>query len=116
MTTYLPKELAEGLQEARRREQRRTTRFRVEVDGQRYRVLRLWETGFAVDAETVPPLRGLVELFEGPNCIASCLIMAAAEDHGEMQYEYKRSTQARTEAPRDFGIEDDAPVALIGRA
>lgn len=114
MTTYLPKDITEDLVAARKMAQRKASRLRVEVDGHSYKVLRRWENGFAVDAEMVPQLRGSVELFEGATFLASCLIIAAAEEDGEMQYEFKRATAARDRAPLDFQQEEDAPVALLG--
>lgn len=116
MSTFLPKELEEGLQEARKYRARKATRLRVEADGQSFPVLQRWENGFSVEADSVPPLRGNVELFEGSRFLATCLIIASAEVGGEMRYEYKRATPARDSAPLDFQKEADAPIALLGRA
>ncbi|PJE29057.1 hypothetical protein SAMN06297129_1073 [Pseudooceanicola antarcticus] len=116
MSTFLPKELEEGLQEARKYRARKASRLRVEADGKSFPVLKRWENGFSVDAEVVPPLRGNVELFEGSRFLSTCLIIASAEEGGQMRYEYKRSTPARDAAPLDFQKDADAPVALLGRA
>ncbi|QOL81613.1 hypothetical protein F3W81_12720 [Pseudooceanicola spongiae] len=114
MTTYLPKDITDGLIAARKLAQRKASRLRVEVDGKSYKVLRRWQNGFSVEADVAPRLRGLVELFEGATFLSSCLIVAAAEEDGEMQYEFKRSTAARDQAPLDFQQEEEAPVALLG--
>ncbi len=116
MSTYLPKDRAEGLAQARRMSERNASRLRVEVGGMSYPVLRRWPAGFAVEAETVPPLRGYVDLFEGTRFLSSCLIIASAAENGEMQYEFKRSTAVRDKAPVDFQIDEGAPVALLGPA
>ena len=44
-----------------------------------------------------------------------CLIVASAEDGGEMIYEFKRATEAVDKAPLDFYRDENAPIALIGR-
>ncbi|QPM91026.1 hypothetical protein [Pseudooceanicola algae] len=115
MTTYLPKDVTDGLHAARKQDMARKSRLRVEADGRSFAVLRRWQGGFAVDASVVPPLRGLVDLFEGSSPIASCLIIAAEAEDGEMHYEFKRATAMRHSAPLDFQKDDDAPVALIGQ-
>ncbi|WP_010140795.1 hypothetical protein [Oceanicola sp. S124] len=116
MTTFLPKDLEEGLQQARKYRARKASRLRVEADGQSFPVLNRWENGFSVDADVVPRLRGHVELFEGSRFLATCLIIASEELGGEMRYEFKRATPARDSAPLDFQKDADAPVALLGPA
>lgn len=116
MTTYLPKELSDGLHEARKLAMAKASRLRVEADGLKFSVLRHWSTGFSVDAEGAPHLRGLVDLYEGSKRIAQCLIVAAAEEDGEMRYEFKRATASRDTAPLDFQQDEEAPVALIDKA
>ncbi|KAA2313599.1 hypothetical protein DL237_11860 [Pseudooceanicola sediminis] len=116
MTTYLPKDITDGLVAARKMALRKASRLRVEADGSSHKVLRRWENGFSVDAADAPHLRGLVELFDGATFIASCLIIASAEEEGEMQYEFKRSTAARDHAPLDFQQDEDAPFALLGKS
>ncbi|MBY5973973.1 hypothetical protein [Pseudooceanicola marinus] len=115
MTTFLPKDLADGLEEARKLKARKASRLRIEADGQSYPVLRRWEDGFSVERELVPQLRGHVDLFEGSRFLATCLIVASAEAAGEMRYEFKRATPARDTAPVDFQQDEEAPVALLGR-
>ncbi|MGI3165130.1 hypothetical protein [Pseudooceanicola sp. 200-1SW] len=115
MTTFLPKDLAEGLEQARKQRARKASRLRIEADGTSYPVLRRWQDGFSVEAELAPRLRGHVDLFEGSRFLATCLIVASAEEGGEMRYEFKRATPARDRAPLDFSQDEDAPVALIAR-
>ena len=85
MTTYLPEELQERLHAARRAGLKKKSRLRVQADGASYPVLRLSRNGFAVEDETTPPLRGLVELLEGARPIYQCLVIAAAAEDGEMR-------------------------------
>jgi hypothetical protein len=115
MTDYLPKEVLAGLEEARRQDRRKKARLRVHAGEDIFVVHRLWDDGFAVDAEDAPHLRGLVDIYEGSRHLWQCLIVASEEEAGEMIYEFKRHTAAEDRAPLDFAREDDAPVALIPR-
>ena len=115
MTTFLPKDVQAGLDAARRAAGRKRNRLAVEADGHRHPVLRMWEDGFSVDVALAPKLRGLVDLYDGADHLKRCLIVAASEEAGEMQYEYKRMTEISTEQPLDFERREDAPVALLAR-
>jgi hypothetical protein len=116
MSEYLPKEVREGLELARRLDLARRSRLRVHTDDDIFTVRRFWEGGFALDAEGAPHLRGLVDLYDGSRHLYQCLIIASEESAGEMIYEFKRHTAAVDKAPLDFAREENAPVALIGRA
>ena len=116
MTTFMSDEVRAGLDAARKRSLGKSSRLRVMVGDELFRVTRMWEGGFAVKAATTPRLRGLVELYDGSRHLSQCLIIAAALDGDEMVYDFKRNTQATDRAPLDFVRPDDAPVALLGRA
>ncbi|GAA6188980.1 hypothetical protein [Litorivita sp. NS0012-18] len=113
MSTYLTEEMRKGVQAARKLASAAKTRLHVEADGETHRVLRRWENGFALDAETAPHLRGNVDLYDGPRHIYQCLIIASEEEGGEMRFEYKRATAARDSAPVDFVREREAPKGLL---
>ncbi|OUS20546.1 hypothetical protein DI396_02905 [Litorivita pollutaquae] len=113
MTTYLTDEMRQGVQRARKLAAASKTRLHVEADGQTHRVLRRWDNGFALDADTAPHLRGNVDLYDGPRHIYQCLIIASEQEGGEMRFEYKRATAARQTAPVDFERDRDAPSGLI---
>ena len=113
MTTYVPKAVQEALDAARVDALRQKTRLRVEADGAFFPVLRMWEAGFSVSVNDVPPLRGLVDLFDGARQISQCLIVASEEDAGEIRYEFKRATSVSDRAPVDFYVSPDAPKGLI---
>ncbi|MDJ0628053.1 MAG: hypothetical protein QNJ44_07310 [Rhodobacter sp.] len=114
MSEYLPKEVRKGLEMARKRALRRKSRLKVRVGDETWPVLRFWEDGFALDAGTAPHLRGRIDLFDGGRHLYQCLIVASAEEAGEMVYEFKRNTAAVDAAPLDFARDEDAPTALIG--
>lgn len=115
MSEYLPKEVREGLERARKRAAIRKSRLRVKVGDQTFIILRHWDKGFALDADDAPHLRGLVDLYDGARHMAQCLIVASAEEAGEMVYEFKRSTAAVDRPPLDYDRDENAPVALIER-
>lgn len=115
MTDFLPEAVRQGLEAARRDALRKSSRLRI-MDGERmYPILRLWERGFALEAEDAPHLRGLVDIFDGGRHLYQCLIIASDEENGEMHYEFKRNTAAADKAPLDFERAEGAPIALLGR-
>lgn len=113
MSFFLPKEVREGLELARKRDLRRKSRLRVHVGDDVFPVLKFWETGFSLDSDDAPHLRGLVDLYDGARHLYQCLIVASDEENGEMRYEFKRATAAVDKAPLDFYRDEDAPVALL---
>ncbi|TMV03730.1 hypothetical protein FGK63_18855 [Ruegeria sediminis] len=115
MSTYVSKEMRAELNAARIATLKKASRLRVEADGTHYRVLRMWKDGFTVESESTPPLRGLVDLYDGANHLYQCLIVAAEEEAGEMRYDFKRNTMAADKAPLDFYRSPDAPIALLGK-
>jgi len=114
MNDFLPKEVREGLEQARKNALKQKSRLRVRDGDAVFPVLRFWDTGFALDIEDAPHLRGLVDIYDGARHLYQCLIVATEEDSGEMIYEFKRHTAAVDNAPLDFIREENAPVALIG--
>ncbi len=116
MDSVLSKEIQEGLDAARMQSLRNGSRLRLTVDGVTYRVLRMWKTGFAVEAADAPHLPGLVDLYDGANHLFQCLIVASEEEAGEMRFEFKRATAVASGAALDFVRSVDAPVGLIADA
>ena len=115
MTTYLPKDVRDGLDAARLAELRRKNRLRVMAGGKTWPVLRLWRTGFSVESAVVPALRGLVDVYDGAEHLYQCLIVASGEEGGEMCYEFKRNTAAHDSPPLDHARDPDTPIALLPR-
>lgn len=115
MSTYMSKEILDGLEAARIASMKKASRLRVQAGDDSFPVLSLWRNGFSVEAETVPTLRGLVDLYDGANHLYQCLIVASDHEKGEMRYEFKRNTMASDKAPLDFYRDPDAPIALLPR-
>ncbi len=65
MTTFLPKEVAEGLESARKYRLRKKSRLRIRVGLETLTVLKYWGDGFSIDLDDAPQLRGLVDLYDG---------------------------------------------------
>jgi len=116
MIEDLPKEIRAGLDEARRRDQKRKSRLRVQAGADVWRVQRLWDGGFALDATEVAHLRGLVDLYDGARHLMQCLIVASAVEDGELICLLKSSTRATDRAPLDFVRDETAPVGYLPRA
>ena len=112
MSFFLPKEVRDGLEAARKRDLKRKSRLRVHVDDDIFTILRFWENGFAME-EDAPKLRGLVDIYDGSRHLYQCLIIASSEEDGEMVYEFKRNTQAHDKAPLDFYRDPQTPIALF---
>ncbi|WP_238366774.1 hypothetical protein [Mesobacterium pallidum] len=116
MSTYVSKEVQAGIDAARRTAKRAAARLRVKTGTDKvYPILRIWDTGFALDAEDAPELRGLVDIYDGARHLRQCLIIASAEAGGEVICDFKRATESHDQPPRDFAVDPAAPVALIGR-
>lgn len=112
MTTYLPRDVQEGLERARQAALLKSSRLRVVIGEDRFPILRLWDHGFAVPHDT-PRLRGLVDVYDGGRHLWQCLIVAAEEEASEMVYDFKRQTVPMDRPAVDFEVDANAPVALI---
>jgi hypothetical protein len=111
----MSKEVREGLEAARLAGLKKASRLRVLAGDEYHTVLRMWQDGFAVEMDTVPPLRGLVDIYDGANHVSQCLIIASGSEGGEMRYDFKRNTMATDKAPLDHYRDPDAPIALLER-
>ena len=109
MEAMLSTEVQAGLDAARMASLRKASRLRLEADGASYKVLRLWKTGFSLEAENAPHLRGLVDIYDGGFHTMQCLIVASEEEGGEIRFDFKRATVVL-----DFERAKDAPIALLG--
>jgi hypothetical protein len=115
MSDFLPKEVRAGLEEARKRDLRKRSRLRVLVGDEVYPILRFWEDGFALDADQVAHLRGLVDIYDGSRHLWQSLIIASEVEAGELICVMKRSTAAADRAPIDYVRDENAPVGYLPR-
>ncbi len=116
MSDILPEAVRKGLEDARRAAQRRSSRLCVHDGDEVYRIHRMWDDGFAVDAETAPKLRGRVNIYDGPKHLYQALVVASREEDGERIFDFKWQQPARDTAPVDFVQAVDAPSGYLPRA
>jgi hypothetical protein len=116
MLEFLPKEVRDGLDAARKRDQARKSRLRVQVGEAVFPVLRFWDNGFALDAALTPHLRGLVDVYDGARHVFQCLIIASTEDNGDLVCEFKRSTAVSERAALDYWRDENAPVGYLTKS
>lgn len=113
MLEFLPREVRDGLEAARKRALRKKSRLRVQVGTTVYPVLRFWEDGLALDAKLVPHLRGLVDVYDGANHIFQCLIVASSQENDELVCDFKRSTAVLDRPALDYWRDENAPIAFL---
>lgn len=112
MEAFISKEIQAGLDQARTDAMKESSRLRVNLGTKVLPVLRMWKTGFAMEADA-PALRGFVDLYDGSIHLFQCLIVTSEEERGERRYEFKRATAVVEKPAVDFEIPENAPVGLI---
>jgi len=113
MLEYLPPEVREGLEDARKRDTRRRSRLRVQSGDCVFPVLRLWENGLSLGAVSAPHLRGLVDIYDGARQICQALIVASSAGNGELICECKRATNVSNGPALDYWRDENAPTAFL---
>lgn len=113
MIYNLPDDVLEGLKDARKRDLGRKNRLRVHIGEEVFPILRLWESGFSLDAEDAPHMRGFVDIYDGARPLYQCLVICSSIEGGERVFEFKRQTAVVKEPPVDYFIDENAPVALL---
>jgi hypothetical protein len=116
MLEFLPQDIRDGLDAARKRESKRKSRLRVQVGEAVFPILRFWHDGFALDADLAPHLRGLVDVYDGSRHVFQCLIVASTVENGEIICDFKRSTAVTDRAALDFWQDENAPAGLLPKA
>ncbi|SHI84617.1 hypothetical protein [Wenxinia saemankumensis] len=115
MNDILPEAVRKGLEEARVAMLRKSNRLCVHDGDNVFRLRRIWDGGFSLDAAGAPLLRGHVALYDGPRHVADCLVIGSEEAEGERLYEYKRQTAALDRPPLDYAPDSERPAGLIPR-
>ena len=113
MLEFLPQEIREGLETAKKRELKRRSRLRVQLGEAVFPILRMWENGIALDASSTPHLRGLIDIYDGANHILQCLIVATTIENGELICDFKRSTLVADRPALDFVRDETAPAGYL---
>jgi hypothetical protein len=115
MLEFLPQEVREGIEAARKRDQRRKSRLHARVGDAVFPILRFWDEGFALDPAMSPPLRGMVDIYDGSRHILRCLVITSTAENGELICDFKRSTVVSDRAPLDYWLERVLPSGLIAK-
>lgn len=92
MDMFLPEGFEPGLSRGRMGRPSRGAQLCVLAAGVHYPLLRRWATGFAVSASDVPALEGVVDLYDGAEHLAQCLITACEKLDGEYIFTIKRTS------------------------
>jgi hypothetical protein len=85
----------------RRNSRRARTRHLVVAGERQHRIMELTETGFVIEADGLPHLRGYVEILLGDERIAQRLAVFAWARDGLVGYEFKHDATSR-ETPADY--------------
>jgi len=113
MLEFLPEDVRKGLELARARQLRKGSRLCVHVGDAVFPIHNLGDEGFSVNANRVPRLRGLVDIFDGPKHLSRALIIAASEEGDAMTYEFKRETPVTQTQIRDYVEERTGPSGYL---
>lgn len=113
MLEFLPQDIKDGLDAAKKLDWKRRSRLRVQLGEAVFPILRMWEDGIALDAERTPHLRGLVDIYEGANHIFQCLIVASTTENDELICDFKRSTPVTDRAALDFVQDENKPLGYL---
>ena len=95
MLEYLPPDVREGLEAARKRDTRRGSRLRVRSGDATFSVLRL------------------VDIYDGARHICQALIVASSTDNGELICEFKRATNVSNGPALDYWRDENAPTGFL---
>ncbi len=113
MSNMLPEAVLKGLEEARKAAQRKSNRLCVHAGEDVYRIHRLWDNGFAMNAEDAPKLRGHVQIYDGSRHLYQALVVTSREEQGERVFEFKWSQAAASGPAADYVRAKDGPAGLL---
>ena len=101
MESILPGEVVSEMERGRMKSRRARTRHLVVAGERQHRIIELTDTGFVIEADGLPHLRGYVEIMLGEERIARRLVVFAWARDGLVGYEFKHDAASR-ETPADF--------------
>ncbi|MCF6271990.1 MAG: hypothetical protein L3J37_02195 [Rhodobacteraceae bacterium] len=113
MDAFLSKEVLDGLERARKQARRKKNRLRLHVGDEIYPLLQVSDTGFEMERDAAPHLRGFVDIYDGARHLATCLVIHSEPEGDIMRYEYKRHTNVAKGPAKDFVVDESAPTALL---
>jgi len=113
MNDFLPDAVRQGLEQARKTALRRSTRLCVHDGEEVYAIRRLWDGGFALDADVADKVRGRVEIYDGSRHLYQCLIVGSEKDGDERIFDFKWLHPVKETAPVDYEQPNFVPAGLI---
>lgn len=113
MNDFLPDAVRAGLEQARKAGFRRSTRLCVHDGEKVFAIRRIWDGGFALDADVASKLRGRVEIYDGARHLYQCLIVGSVEEAGERVFDFKWLHPVTQTAPVDYEQPNFVPAGLI---
>lgn len=116
MMAFLPQEVQDGLDAARKGALMRKSRLRVHLGNKVFPILQFWKDGFALDGALTTHLRGLVDVFDGARHEFQCLIVASRQEGDMLICDFKRATRVTDLPPLDYYRNENAPVGYLPRS
>lgn len=113
MLHMLPEDVRRGLEQARKQSVRRGDKLCVHDGDDVYRILRMWNDGFALEATGSERLRGRIEIYDGTRHLYQCLVISSEVSGDERQFTFKWQSAIPDRPPADFVREVNAPIALL---
>ena len=90
LDTILPGDIAQAMEVERQRSLRKPSGYRVVSDGREHAVVRLRKSGFVIEADGRPPLRGYADVMHGDDRVLRGLVVCIWARDGQVGYEFKR--------------------------
>jgi len=115
MESVLPEDVLSALEVGRRSVRRMRSQHLVVAGDREHRIMRLTDSGFVIEADGLPHLRGYVDIMRGEERIARRLAVVDWARDGMVAYEFKHDASSR-ETPADYVMPErlgllDAPEA-----
>jgi hypothetical protein len=101
MESILLGEVLSAMEVDRRNSRRARARHLAVVGERQHRIMELTDTGFVIEADGLPHLRGFVEILLGDERITRRLVVFAWAHDGLVGYEFKHDATSR-ETPADY--------------
>lgn len=115
MSTYMSREVLEGLTRASLKAAKKKTRMRVQAGEEIFPILKFSEESFSLESAKAPKLRGYVDILDGTRLKYRALIIASMEEENETVFEFKQATNIADGPALDFEKPEHAPVGYLSK-
>lgn len=107
MDALIPADIVGAMDVARRNSERTRARYRVIAGEREHPVMELTDTGFVIEADGRPPLRGYADVFLGERRVLRSLVVCDWARDGLVGYDFKHDNSG-CEVPADYARSDIA--------